>query len=341
MFATELDFQLSAERIAQTPVEPRDAARLLMVDRATRKLNHGHFRDLEMLLRPGDLLVANDTSVLNARLRGRKLSGGAAEVLLLRKLGPTQWEALVGGRRVRKIEFEGGVRADVRPADVDGPTRIVEFDRPIEAHLAQLGETPLPPYIHERLSDPERYQTVYARVAGSAAAPTAGLHFTPRLLDALRARGVGVAFVTLHVGLDTFKPLESEVVEEHRIHSEWCELPQATADAINSTRRAGGAVIAVGTTSARVLESARRFQPAAELQAGDVRGFSGFTDLFITPGYSFRVVDQLITNFHLPRSTLLALVGALMGLQFMHEAYAEAIAQRYRFFSFGDAMWIR
>lgn len=341
MFATDLDFQLSAERIAQTPVEPRDSARLLMAERATRTLTHGYFRDLEAVLRPGDLLVANDTSVLNARLRGRKPSGGAAEVLLLRKLSPTQWEALVGGRRVREIVFEGGVRAEVRPAAIDGHTRIVEFDRPIEAHLAQLGETPLPPYIHERLSDPERYQTVYARVAGSAAAPTAGLHFTPRLLDALRARGVGVAFVTLHVGLDTFKPLECEVVEEHPIHSEWCELPQATADAINAARRAGGAVIAVGTTSARVLESARRFQPAAEPQAGDVRGFSGFTDLFITPGYSYSVVDQLITNFHLPRSTLLALVGALMGLKFMHEAYAEAIAQRYRFFSFGDAMWIR
>lgn len=336
MNKADLDFHLSSELIAQTPIEPRDASRLLVCNRATRSMSHRRFHDLVELLSPGDLLVANDTSVLNARLKGRKPSGGQVEVLLLRKRDELRWEALVGGRNVRDIVFPGGLTAQVESAP-GAAMHTVRFSAPVEPLLATLGEVPLPPYIHERLDDPARYQTVYARVAGSAAAPTAGLHFTPRLLDALRAKGVGTAFVTLHVGLDTFKPIDEDIVEEHKIHSEWCELPQVTADAINAAKAGGGKVIAVGTTSARVLESARLFLPDDQ----PLRGYAGFTNLFITPGTDFRVLDHLITNFHLPKSTLLALVGALMGLDFMRAAYAEAIAQRYRFFSFGDAMLIR
>jgi S-adenosylmethionine:tRNA ribosyltransferase-isomerase len=336
MNKADLDFQLTAELIAQTPIEPRDASRLLVCERATRNWSHRRFHDLVELLSPGDLLVANDTSVLNARLTGRKPSGGQVEVLLLRRLDELNWEALVGGRNVRDILFRDGLTAQVDSAP-DAPLHIVRFSAPVEPRLAVLGEVPLPPYIHERLNDPARYQTVYARVAGSAAAPTAGLHFTPRLLDALRANGVATAFVTLHVGLDTFKPIDEDIVESHKIHSEWCELPKATADAINAAKARGGKVIAVGTTSARVLESARLFVPDDQ----PLRGYTGFTNLFITPGFDFRVLDQLITNFHLPKSTLLALVGAFMGLDFMRAAYHEAITQRYRFFSFGDAMLIR
>lgn len=343
MQLTELDYQLSPEQIAQKPVEPRDASRLLVCDRATRQLNHRHFRDLVQVMRPGDLLVANDTQVLNARIRARKPSGGKAEILLLRRLDALRWEALVGGRGVREARITDELWATVALTDsartnpgAHSPVRVVRFNTPVEPYLEAVGESPLPPYIRERAHDPGRYQTVYARVAGSAAAPTAGLHFTPGLLDRLRENGVGVAFVTLHVGLDTFKPIESETVEAHTIHSEWCQLPQETADAINATRARGGRVIAVGTTSLRVLESARLFVPAGE----PMRGYAGNTNLFITPGFRFDVVDGLITNFHLPRSTLLALVGALMGMSLMHAAYAEAIAQGYRFYSFGDAMLI-
>jgi S-adenosylmethionine:tRNA ribosyltransferase-isomerase len=336
MQLTELDYHLSTELIAQTPVEPRDASRLLCVSRRDCVMTHHRFADLQHMLQAGDVLIANDTSVINARLRGHKPSGGAAEVLLLRKIDALQWEALVGGRRVQEIVFANGIRASVTTPGGQGMQRIVTFNTPVDAYLDVLGEAPLPPYIHERLADSTRYQTVYARVSGSAAAPTAGLHFTPRLLDALRAKGVQVAFVTLHVGLDTFKPIETETVELHRIHSEWCMLPQATADLINRTKASGGRVIAVGTTSARVLESARLFLP----EGGPLRAYSGDTRLFITPGFDFRVLDALITNFHLPRSSLLALVGALTGMDCLRAAYAEAIAERYRFFSFGDAMLI-
>ncbi|MCX6018444.1 MAG: tRNA preQ1(34) S-adenosylmethionine ribosyltransferase-isomerase QueA [Chloroflexi bacterium] len=336
MKTDELDYMLPPERVAQTPVEPRDAARLLVCNRSTHTLEHCVFHDLPDLLRPGDLLVANDTRVLQARLKGRKPTGGQVELLLLRKLDDRRWEALVGGRNVREVRFPDGLRAYVVPS-TEGPLHHVEFEEAIESHLDSLGETPLPPYIHKRLDDPQRYQTVYARAAGSAAAPTAGLHFTPRLFDALRERGVGTAFVTLHVGLDTFKPIVEDDVESHAIHSEWCHLPQTTADAIHTARERGGRIIAVGTTSARVLESARLFVPSHE----PLREYSGFTRLFITPGFDFRLVDHLITNFHLPRSTLLSLVGALMGMDFMRHAYADAIAHEYRFYSFGDAMLIR
>jgi S-adenosylmethionine:tRNA ribosyltransferase-isomerase len=336
MKTDELEYTLPPERIAQTPVEPRDSARLLVCDRGTHALAHHVFRDLPDLLRPGDLLVANDTRVLAARLKGRKPTGGQVELLLLRRLSDVRWEALVGGRNVRKVNFEDGLRAVVEPS-AEQPLHHVTFSEPVEPHLDALGEMPLPPYIHERLTDDGRYQTVYARNAGSAAAPTAGLHFTPRLLDALRERGIGTAFVTLHVGLDTFKPIAEDDVESHPMHSEWCHLPQETADAITAARARGGRVVAVGTTSARVLESARLFLSAQE----PLREYSGFTNLFITPGFDYRLVDHLITNFHLPRSTLLSLVGALMGMDFMRRAYAEAIAQEYRFYSFGDAMLVR
>jgi len=383
MHISELDYDLPLELIAQHPAEPRDSSRLLACDRATQAHQHRRFHDLPAFLRPNDLLVANDTSVINARLHGRKPSGGKVEVLLLRKLDDVTWTALVGGRNVRQVEFPapsplGGEAEGPRsPAILDpilgtrsgigdeaegrlevgmsaevtenpaGATFTVRFSEPVEPHLDRLGETPLPPYIHERSSAPERYQTVYARVAGSAAAPTAGLHFTPRLLDQVRDMGVRVAFVTLHVGLDTFKPIDEEAVEAHKIHSEWCELPQVTADAINETRQRGGRVIAVGTTSARVLEScsvvrllsdASLTEQPANLRT--VQPYSGFTSIYITPGYAWQVVDAMITNFHLPRSTLLAMIGSFMGMDYMRRTYALAIAERYRFYSFGDAMLI-
>ena len=315
----------------------------MVIDRATGQISHRHFFEIAQLLRPGDLLIANDTGVLNARLIGRKPSGGKAEVLLLRKLNTTDWECLVGGHRVEQILLSRrDVPAEHLPAndlvaDVierrAGPTCIVRFSEPVEPYLSAIGEMPLPPYIHEKLQDPSRYQTVYARMAGSAAAPTAGLHFTTHLLSELQSNGIGVGFVTLHVGLDTFKPIEEDVVEAHQIHTEWCEITPSIAQAIQRTHANGGRVIAVGTTSLRVLETwGARSQPEA--------GWSGFTNIYITPGFQFKVCDALITNFHLPRSTLLALVGAFMGIEPMQHAYAEAIRERYRFYSFGDAMLI-
>jgi S-adenosylmethionine:tRNA ribosyltransferase-isomerase len=336
MNLTELEYRLSEELIAQIPVEPRDASRLMVVDRAGCAFSHRVFQELPDLLTPGDLLVANDSSVINARLTGRKPSGGRVELLLLRKRDGTRWEALAGGRNVKRVIFDAGVEATVESLGDGAAPRLVTFNTPIEPHLATLGETPLPPYIHARLDDASRYQTVYARVAGSAAAPTAGLHFTPKLIDTLRAKDIGFAFVTLHVGLDTFKPVEADDLADHKIHSEWCALPRETADAIARARARGGKVIAVGTTSARVLESARLF-----VGEGPLRAYSGFTNLFITPGFEFRVLDQLITNFHLPRSTLLALAGALAGMPCLRSAYELAMRERYRFFSFGDAMLIR
>ena len=338
MLTTELTYELPPDLIAQTPAEPRDSSRLMVIERATGDISHRHFRDVAQVLKPGDLLVANDTSVLRARLVGHKPSGGKAEVLLLRKLNETDWECLVGGRRVERVEFHGVATAAVKFAgDVierrEGPTCVVRFSEPVEPYLAAIGEMPLPPYIHEKLSDSTRYQTVYARMAGSAAAPTAGLHFTTRLLNELQDNGVGAAFVTLHVGLDTFKPIDEDVVEAHQIHTEWCEITPATAQAILRTQANGGRVVAVGTTSLRVLET-------WGAQGKPAEGWSGFTNIYITPGFQFKACDALITNFHLPRSTLLALVGAFMGVEPMKRAYAEAIRERYRFYSFGDAMLI-
>jgi S-adenosylmethionine:tRNA ribosyltransferase-isomerase len=325
--------------IAQTPIEPRDASRLLLLERSSGAIAHRHFRDLPEYLRAGDLLVCNDSRVIPARLHGRKLPGGGqVELLLLHRRDERVWEAIVGGKRIRagtEIEIKGdGERLTARVIEVgERNRRLVAFNRPLEPLLDKVGVTPLPPYIHEPLADPARYQTVYARVAGSAAAPTAGMHFTPGLIEKLIAQGVLFAFVTLHIGLDTFQPVQAEEVKDHRMHSEYCELPAETAEMVRRARAEGRRVVAVGTTTVRVLESAAGM--------GEELGhFRGWSDLFIYPGFEFRLVDTMITNFHLPRSTLLMLVSAFAGTELIRRAYAEAIRRGYRFYSFGDAMLI-
>ena len=359
MLTRDLDYDLPQELIAQTPIEPRDAARLLIVRRDTGELSHRVFRDMGEYLRPGDLLIANESRVIPARLRARKAGmGGAVEVLLLRKLDDLTWEALVGGKRVRpgtRLEILDESHNCALTAEVvqahEGPQRIVRFEQPIEPLFGAVGITPLPPYIHAPLANPERYQTVYSRTPGSAAAPTAGLHFTPDFILALRRQGIEFGLVTLHIGLDTFKPVEEERVEDHRIHTEWCSLSPEVARQVNEAKLAGRRVIAVGTTSVRVLETAARKsltsrplgvppsgRPACAWQT--VSAFEGFSDLFIYPGFQFRAVDALLTNFHLPRSTLLALVSAFAGRDLILRAYQAAISERYRFYSFGDAMFI-
>lgn len=333
MKTQNLDYHLPPELIAQTPIEPRDSSRLLVVHRGAGTLEHRAFRDILGYLRPGDLLVCNDSRVIPARIYGRKAeTGGKAEVLLVAKRGPKTWEALVRGRRVReggRLSLGEGLEARVVGVTESG-SRLLEFAEPVEPHLQRLGVMPLPPYIHEPLRDPERYQTVYARVQGSVAAPTAGLHFTPQLLDNVLAMGCGIAFVTLHIGMDTFRPIGEEEIEDHHIHTEWCEVTTEAVESIRATRSAGGRVVAVGTTAVRALETAA--------QSGDVAPFSGPTGLYIYPGYTFRAVDVMLTNFHLPRSTLLLLVSAFAGKDLIDLAYGEAIRERYRFYSFGDAM---
>jgi S-adenosylmethionine:tRNA ribosyltransferase-isomerase len=354
----EFDYQLPPELIAQTPIEPRDASRLMVVERATGEIGHRRFRDLLDYTRAGDILVANDSRVIPARLLGRKASGGRIEILLLKPLEDRRWEALVGGKRVRtntELHLEkGGVRVNARVVeDLGEARRVLEFDRPIGLLLDELGEVPLPPYIHEPLRDTERYQTIFSRADGSAAASTAGLHFTPELLLSLRERGVILAFVTLHIGLDTFKPVATEYVANHAIHSEWASLTPEVAEQINRAKLAGGRLVAVGTTAVRTLETAAlrsagvpgSLREASQIQVDlcpwrPVAAFDGPTDLFIYPGFSFRVVDVLLTNFHLPKSSLLMLTSAFAGRALMQRAYQAAIAERYRFFSFGDAMLI-
>jgi S-adenosylmethionine:tRNA ribosyltransferase-isomerase len=353
MLTSELDYKLPPELIAQTPIEPRDAARLLVVNRKTGELTQRVFRDMVEYLGPGDLLVANESRVIPARLRARKAgTGGAVQVLLLRRLDGQTWQALVGGKRVRvgtRLEVLDEYGRSVLRAEVttesEGAQRTVRFEEPVESYFSSVGVTPLPPYIHTPLADPERYQTIYSHTPGSAAAPTAGLHFTPDMMLALRRQGVEFAFVTLHIGLDTFKPVEEECIEEHRIHTEWCSLSPEVARQINEARLAGKRIIAVGTTSVRVLESAAR--PPRSFDSNGlacgwqrVSAFEGFTDLFIYPGFEFHAVDALLTNFHLPRSTLLALVSAFAGRDLILRAYQEAIRERYRFYSFGDAMFL-
>lgn len=338
MKTSDFDYHLPEERIAQTPVEPRHASRLLVLNRQKDALEHTNFWHVGDYLRPGDLLVINQTRVIPARVYARKPTGGRVELLLLRREDTRTWEALVGGKGMhpgRTVEIEGGPPAEVL-ADLGGSRRRIRFAQPVEPFLEQVGQMPLPPYIHERLDDPERYQTVYARQPGSAAAPTAGLHFTTQLMDHLREKGIGFANVTLHVGLDTFAPVTEEDPREHKIHTEWCELSPETAAAINQARRQGGRVVAVGTTSVRTLESAARLAQDGEC----VAPFAGPTDLFILPGYTFRAVDVMITNFHLPRSTLLMLVSAFAGRERILATYQTAIEMEYRFFSFGDAMLI-
>lgn len=360
----DFDYDLPPERIAQTPIEPRDAARLMVVHRKSGHIEHRVFRDLPHYLRPGDMLVVNDSRVVPARLFAHKPSGGQVEILLLQQLNETHWEALVGGKRVRKGSHLLIRRGDVHlrahvMEELEGARRILEFDVPIAPLLRDIGHTPLPPYIRLPLRDPERYQTVYSRVEGSAAAPTAGLHFTPELLAQLRARGVLLARVTLHIGLDTFKPVTAEHVAEHTLHSEWASVSPETAQLINQARLDGGRVIAVGTTAVRTLETAALHavgitSPLRDVSAQDAElanthpgvgwhpivAFEGRTDLFIYPGFRFRAVDALITNFHLPRSSLLMLVSAFAGYELTRHAYQVAIAEGYRFYSFGDAMLI-
>jgi len=344
----EFDYQLPPELIAQTPIEPRDSSRLMVLDRRAGSISHHHFYDLPEFLRSGDLLVHNESRVIPARLFGRKPTGGKVEILLLRRRAGDTWETLVGGKRIRV-----GLRLHLLDGPAGRPTgaeakvieagergmRTLAFDRPVLPLAEQVGVTPLPPYIHTPLADAGRYQTVYARAPGSAAAPTAGLHFTPELLQRLREMSVRSAFVTLHIGLDTFRPVSEKRIEEHHMHTEYCSLAPEVARQINQAKLEGRRVVAVGTTSVRVLETAAQsssFTP----QSPVVQPFEGATDLFIYPGYEYRAVDVLITNFHLPRSTLLMLVAAFAGKELLDRAYAEAIRERYRFYSFGDAMLI-
>ena len=338
MQLSEFDYELPEELIAQRPLEPRNSSRLMVLDPARRTIAHEHFYDLQKYLRAGDTLIFNDTRVIPARLIGRKSTGARVEIFLLRRLDVVTWETLVKpGRKITEgteIFF-----ADELSCKVIGRTdfggRVVEFkfNGVFEEILDRLGETPLPPYIHEKLDDSERYQTVYNRERGSAAAPTAGLHFTTEQMQELEAFGVNLGFVTLHVGLGTFRPVQVETIEQHEMHEEFYSIPQATADLIHETKLRGGRVIAVGTTSIRTLE-------AAALDKNSVAIGSNATKIFIYPSYEFQIVDALITNFHLPKSTLLMLVSAFAGRDFILQAYGEAVAQRYRFFSFGDAMFI-
>ena len=337
MKTSDFYYELPEELIAQTPVEPRDHSRMLVVHRAGGVLEHRHFYDITDYLNPGDVLVVNNTRVIPARLIGERAGGGAAEVLLLKQLGPKRWETLVRpGRRLKpgaEVSFGGG-KLTARMVDTtDAGGRIVDFfcEGTLEAMLDELGEMPLPPYIHEKLADRDRYQTVYARYDGSAAAPTAGLHFTQALLEKIRAMGVQIVPVLLHVGLGTFRPVKVEDVEEHEMHSEYYEVTPEAAEAVNAARAAGGRVFAVGTTRGGTLERT----PGED---GVLRAQSGWTNIFITPGYRFKMVDALITNFHLPESTLVMLVSAFYSREGTLAAYEEAVRQKYRFFSFGDAM---
>jgi S-adenosylmethionine:tRNA ribosyltransferase-isomerase len=329
-------YDLPPELIAQTPIEPRDAARLLLMDRQSGTIEHRRFSDLPTVLSPGDLIVANRSRVLPSRLIGRKVpSGGRVELLLLRPLTEHIWEALIGGRRVAPgQEIRIGSDATLLLGDATAAGRAVRFppdSDPIEL-LHRFGQAPLPPYIHGYTGDPERYQTVYAQEEGSTAAPTAGMHFTPELLARLGEAGIGWSTIVLHIGLDTFRPMTDEDVSHHRIHSEWIEITDEVVAAVHETKRRGGRVIAVGTTTVRALEHS--------VQNGRLRAYRGATELFITPGFRFQVVDALLTNFHMPRSSLLLLVSAFAGRERILEAYADAIRLRYRMLSFGDAMLI-
>ncbi len=332
-------YDLPEELIAQTPLERRDASRLLVMDRETGKVEHKHFYDIIDYLQPGDCLVMNDSRVLPARLLGHRQTGGAVEVLLLRDLGNKKWECLCKpGRKMQvgsHVSFgDGELTATVVEVQEDG-NRVVEFHYEgifLEV-LERLGKMPLPPYIKAELQDKERYQTVYSKEVGSAAAPTAGLHFTTELLDQIRQKGVKTAFVTLHVGLGTFRPVKTEEVTEHHMHSELCMISEETAAILNETKAAGGRVICVGTTSCRTLES-------LVCDDGHFEAKSRWTEIFIYPGYTFKAMDGLITNFHLPESTLVMLVSAFAGREHVLAAYEEAVKERYRFFSFGDAMCI-
>ena len=337
MKTSDFFYQLPKEFIAQHPVIPRDSSRLLVYDRKEDLVEHKLFTDLVDLLEKDDLLVLNRTRVIRARLHGRKIpSGGKIELLLLRQVGEDQWEAMVGGKGVTqgsRLQIDQGPEAVVIK-DLERSLRLIRFASPIEDLIEKIGDVPLPPYIQEELQEPERYQTIYARESGSAAAPTAGLHFTAELLKRISAAGVGIAEVTLHIGLDTFAPVHEEDPREHQIHTEWCQLTQTTAEKIHQARVKGGRVIAVGTTSVRTLETAGLYSED-EMQ---VDPYQGPTDLYILPGFKFQVVDCMLTNFHLPESTLLMMVSAFAGRQKILELYQLAMREKYRFYSFGDAM---
>ena len=340
MKTSDFYYDLPEELIAQTPLEQRDTSRLMTVDRKSGEVEHHHFYELLDDLNPGDCLILNNSRVLPARLLGQRLpGGGACEVLLLIDRGEKTWECLVRpGRKMRtgaKLSFgDGALTAEV-VGEVEGGNRLVRFEYEgifLEV-LEQLGKMPLPPYIKAELQDRERYQTVYSKVVGSAAAPTAGLHFTPELLEKIAAKGVGIGYVTLHVGLGTFRPVKEDEITVHEMHSEYCTIPQETADLINRTKANGGRVICVGTTSCRTIESWANEDGAMEAKAG-------WTNIYIYPGYRFKVMDGLVTNFHLPESTLIMLVSAFAGREHVLAAYKEAVKERYRFFSFGDAMFL-
>jgi S-adenosylmethionine:tRNA ribosyltransferase-isomerase len=381
---SDFDYDLPPELIAQTPSERRDESQLLVVDRQSGEITHRRFRDLPSYLRAGDLLAGNDSRVIPARLHGVKATGGQVELFLLRPAGGQTggseagralaeartnsgpatsldvWECLVGGKGLRpgvQVQVTADGRGQSQEqisatilAETQTGGRLVGFHPPVVDWLWDVGEVPLPPYIHAALADPERYQTIYSRIEGSVASSTAGLHFTPELLLKLRELGVHFDTVTLHIGIDTFRPVQEEEIEKHQIHREWLQLTAETARAVNETRLAGGRVIAIGTTVVRVLESAAKialgYRPGDEVPPDSVCGwqtvvaFSGETDLYIRPGHRFRAVDAMITNFHLPRSTLIMLVSAFAGKELIDRAYAEAIRERYRFYSFGDAMLI-
>ncbi len=343
MKTSDFDYYLPEELIAQTPVEPRDSSRLMVLHRRTGTIEHRHFRDIVDYLLEGDVLVFNDSRVIPARLKGKRLgSGGAVEVLLLRRLAVNVWETLVRpGKRLQigaGIEITDGsqtgkaIQAQIIEVG-EGGIRIVQFSD--ETSLFESGEVPLPPYIHTPLDNPERYQTIYARVSGSVAAPTAGLHFTPELLAKIERKGVQCLFTTLHVGLDTFRPVKEEDPCKHTIHREFGVISDTVADELSKAGRNGRRIICVGTTAVRIIEQAARTNLGRKIEP-----FEGWVDLFILPGHTFRMVDAMITNYHLPRSTLLMLVTAFAGRENIKVSYHEAIAQNYRFYSFGDAMLI-
>lgn len=340
MKTSDFDYELPPEYIAQSPIEPRDASRLLVLDRVSGSVSHAKFYEIGKFLHPADLLVVNETRVIPARLYGHKRpTGGRVEILLLNRREPLIWEVLVGGKGLevgKKVEIQSGPDAEILEV-LEGPRRLLRFQEPIEPYLPVAGHVPLPPYIRKPLEEPERYQTIYAKRPGSAAAPTAGLHFTQRLIAELKEKGINFTTVTLHIGLDTFAPVTEENPEEHRIHTEWCQVPSQAADTINRTHASGGRIIAVGTTTVRALESAARIASEDAL----VVPYEGPTDLFILPGHRFRAVAAMITNFHLPRSTLLLLVSAFAGRENIMNAYRIAIDEGYRFYSFGDVMLIK
>lgn len=337
---SDFDFELPEELIAQTPLLRRDASRLLTMDKFSGAIAHRHFYELPSMLRPGDCLVLNDSRVLPARLIGKRLpGGGSCEVLLLADKGDGLWECLVRpGRKMKpgaELTFGDGILDATVEAEIEGGNRLVRFhyEGIFLEILEQLGKMPLPPYIKAELTDQERYQTVYSKAVGSAAAPTAGLHFTNELLQQIQTMGVSVCYVTLHVGLGTFRPVKAEDLDNHEMHSEFCMIPEETAQQINATKAVGGRVICVGTTACRTIESFAS-------DDGTLSAASGWTNIFIYPGYRFKILDALITNFHLPQSTLIMLVSALAGREHVLHAYNMAVSEKYRFFSFGDAMFI-